>query len=136
MGVKKLLAVLLTLAMAFSLLPAAALTAAAAGEKATYAFWDLRNEDNIDTKTLTVKLDGKDLPSPTTPAITRKSTTAISSESTSTSPPTPPRTPPSCSRSTTAAGGPTASPPIPSRTVRSCPPTAAASSAWLWSAAW
>ena len=59
MGVKKLLAVLLTLAMAFSLLPAAALTAAAAGEKATYAFWDLRNEDNIDTKTLTVKLDGK-----------------------------------------------------------------------------
>ena len=61
MGVKKLLAVLLTLAMAFSLLPAAALTAAAAGEKATYAFWDLRNEDNIDTKTLTVKLDGKDL---------------------------------------------------------------------------
>ena len=27
----------------------------------TYAFWDLRNKDNITTETLTVKLDGKDL---------------------------------------------------------------------------
>jgi hypothetical protein len=52
------LALLLTLALLLSLLPAMTIPVAAAVD---YEFWDLRNTDNITVNTLTGKVDGEDL---------------------------------------------------------------------------
>lgn len=56
--IKKFSALLLTLAMLLSLIPAMALTAAAEG---SYDFYDLRNSENITAETLSGTVDGKPL---------------------------------------------------------------------------